>query len=127
MTHSPENVPNSPTEELRRTVLNMALSKTALTGHRGRADTKRNAEIALGEDELPVYRIGTFEEGSQVDGAIVQVSFETQDISEAHLILTEDSMSYDERSVSGECTTCDPVDDVTAAQLLDELSTIITE
>ena len=127
MVRSPENFPNRPIEELRQAVLNMALSRTALTGHRGRTDTKRHVEIAVNEEELPNYRISTFEEGSQVDGAIVQVSFETQDISEAHLILTEDSMSYDERSVSGECTTCDPVDDVTAAQLLDDLSTIITE
>lgn len=127
MTNSPENLPSSPAEELRIAVLSRALSTTALTGDRERGDTIRHIEILPEDDDILDLRVSTFEEGSQDDGAIVQVSFETHDISEAHLILKDDGMSYEEHSINGAYVSLEQVDDVTAAKLLSKLSPIIEE
>lgn len=127
MTNSQENLPLNSTEELRAAILSKALSTVALTERRGRADTLRHVEIQSETGDVTDLRISTFEEGSQDDGAIVQVSFETPDIAEAHLVLKDDSMSYEERLADGTHISSEHVDDTLAANLLDKLRPIIEE
>lgn len=127
MTDSQENLPSNSTEELRAAILSRALSTVALTGRSGRADTLRHIEIQPETGHVTDLRISTFEEGSQDDGAIVQVSFETSDISEAHLVLKDDSMSYEERSTDGTHISSEHVNDALAANLLHKLRPIIEE
>ena len=125
MANSPENYSNSPTEELRSAILTKALSTTALVNRRERGDTLRHLEIIPKNDNILHCRVSTFVEDSQEDGAIVQVSFETHDIDEAHLIVKDDSMSYEECSIDGTHRSVERVDDATAAHLLNRLGSAI--
>jgi len=113
----------SPQEELRFAVLSKALATTALENPQ--TSTLRYIEVLPEGGDFPSFRISTFDEDDQADGAILQVSFETTDVKEGKLLITHTGMSYDEQLYDGANFFYDGISDVRAVELLDTLRPLL--
>jgi hypothetical protein len=110
-----------PVQALRVYVLTKALGQTSITESFKRGEQCGKADIYPLSGEHPRYTIRVFEEGTEEDGAIAQLSIEDFNISEAHLVLCDDLTTYEEHDVDGQIAIKGEIEDHIALSLLSYL------